>query len=172
MNDPNALAHAGLKAEIDAILLGERYAEAAGRLAALIALEPDCHPAYLKLGVAHLRLQAYRDAEARLLEAARRMPGNPDVFDGLAETYGYLGDADRARQVGRRALVLKDAATPMLFGADPVAAARPGGLRLVAFSLFGDQPRYCETALMNAAAVPLLLPGWTCRFYLDTSVPD
>jgi hypothetical protein len=43
---------------------------------------------------------------------------------------------------------------------------------VIAFSLFGDQPRYCETAVLNVQAAHLLFPQWTCRFYLDGSVPE
>jgi hypothetical protein len=53
----------------------------------------------------------------------------------------------------------------------PAAPSRPGGVRLIAFSLFGARPRYCETAILNATAASALLPGWICRFYADATVP-
>lgn len=171
MVEPRRQPHARLKEEVDALIAAGRYAEAAEALRRLIAVEPDCHPALQKLGVCCLRTADLAAAERALLEAARRLPADPGAFDGLAETYGQLGDLTRARQAGRRALVLRDGAIPLRLGPPPAVPPRPGGAGLVAFSLFGDLPRYCETAVVNAAAVPALLPGWTCRFYADATVP-
>ena len=148
-----------------------KYREAAHALQTLIADDPDCHRAYEKLGVAHLRLSNFRLAEHYLLEAARRTPHEPGAFDGLAETCGYLGNTELARQAGRRALVLKDASIPLALGPPPSVTSRLGGMRLIAFSLFGAHPRYCETAILNTTVMPALLPGWVCRFYVDPTVP-
>jgi hypothetical protein len=41
-----------------------------------------------------------------------------------------------------------------------------------AFSLFGNHPKYCETAVLNVQAQPDVYPNWMCRFYVDNSVPD
>ncbi|WP_066802158.1 tetratricopeptide repeat protein [Moraxella oblonga] len=43
---------------------------------------------------------------------------------------------------------------------------------IISYSLFGDNPRYCEVAVINATIAPLIYPEWTCRFYVDDSVPD
>ncbi|HET7879940.1 MAG TPA: tetratricopeptide repeat protein [Acetobacteraceae bacterium] len=169
MAEEQALAH--VQARIDALLVAGEYREAARALHGLIAAAPNCFPAYRKLGVACLRLQEYDAAEKHLLVAAQQMPGDPDTFDGLAEAYGYMNDVERARRAGRRALVLKDASIPLKHGPPPSVPARPGGTRLVAFSLFGGRPRYCETAILNAETVPRLLPGWICRYYVDDTVP-
>jgi tetratricopeptide (TPR) repeat protein len=160
-----------LKADIDELIAAGRQTEAATALRRLITIEPGCHPAYRKLGVTCLRLGDLAAAERLLLEAARRMPDDPGAFDGLAETYGHLGEVAKARQAGRRALVLKDAAAPFHLGPPPAPPPRPGGTRLIAFSLFGAHPRYCETAILNAEAALELLPGWTCRVYADATVP-
>lgn len=42
---------------------------------------------------------------------------------------------------------------------------------IIAYSLFGANPRYCEVAVINAILSPLIYPEWTCRFYVDDSVP-
>jgi hypothetical protein len=168
MGEASALAQ--IKARIDQLMAAGEYSEAARSLQGLITAEPDCFPAYRKLGVACLRLRDYAAAERHLLYAALRMPADPDTFDGLAETYGHMDDMERARQAGRRALVLKDASVPLRVRQPGSVPARPGGPRLIAFSLFGTEPRYCETAILNAAAAARLLPGWICRFYLDDTV--
>jgi hypothetical protein len=168
MGEAPVLAH--ITDRIDALMAAGDYSEAARALEGLIAAAPDCFPAYRKLGVAQLRLRDYAAAERYLLYAAQHMPADPNTFDGLAETYGYMDDVERACQAGHRALVLKDASVRLMLRPPASVPARPGGARVIAFSLFGTAPRYCETAVLNAAAAPRLLPGWVCRFYVDDTV--
>lgn len=97
-------------------------------------------------------------------------------LDGLAEVCGWLGRTDELRQYGSRSLREADErhrhgerwslpATPPAFN------ARAPERNIIAYSLFGAQPRYCESAVMNARIAHELFPAWTCRFYLDSSVP-
>ena len=44
--------------------------------------------------------------------------------------------------------------------------------RVLSFSLFGDNPIYCETAILNAQAMPEVYPGWQMWVYHDASVPE
>lgn len=99
------------------------------------------------------------------------------AFDGLADACGQLGKWDEARAHGGRALQIKDESVKDQ-PRRPLPAERPPAFNLatpdaniIAFSLFGANPRYCETAIMNVAAAQHLLPGWRCRFYVDDSVP-
>ncbi|MGN5799524.1 tetratricopeptide repeat protein, partial [Acinetobacter baumannii] len=41
-----------------------------------------------------------------------------------------------------------------------------------AFSLFGSNPRYCETSMLNTKLAQVIYAEWTCRFYVDESVPE
>lgn len=43
---------------------------------------------------------------------------------------------------------------------------------IIAFSLFGANPRYCETSILNTKLAQEIYPEWTCRFYVDESVPE
>lgn len=43
--------------------------------------------------------------------------------------------------------------------------------KLITFSLWGDNPKYCAGAVQNAKLAQTLYPGWTCRFYIGRSVP-
>lgn len=43
---------------------------------------------------------------------------------------------------------------------------------IIAYSLFGKSPRYCETAVINSRLAQFIYPEWTCRFYVDSSVPQ
>jgi len=55
-----------------------------------------------------------------------------------------------------------------------VSAPSPalGEKRIIAFSLWGDNPKYTVGAIKNARLAPEIYPGWICRFYLDESVPE
>jgi hypothetical protein len=44
-------------------------------------------------------------------------------------------------------------------------------MKIVAYSLWGNNPKYTIGALRNAELVKKLYPGWTARFYVGTSVP-
>ena len=50
---------------------------------------------------------------------------------------------------------------------DPLQRER----NVICFSLWGSDPKYTFTAVLNAKTVPLVYPGWTARFYCDDSVP-
>ena len=43
--------------------------------------------------------------------------------------------------------------------------------KLIAFSLWGEDLKYCEGAIRNAELALKVYPGWTCRFYIGRSTP-
>lgn len=43
--------------------------------------------------------------------------------------------------------------------------------KMVAFSLYGSKPAYCETLILNAKAMKEIYPDWTMRVYHDDSIP-
>ena len=82
----------------------------------------------------------------------------------------------------------KDSATKYEVAGDYAQSAHHGSLSLqaesdllcahaniqtnvIAFSLFGNDPLYCETAILNAVAMPDVYPGWQMMLYHDDSVP-
>jgi len=44
--------------------------------------------------------------------------------------------------------------------------------KIIAFSLWGDSPKYTIGAIKNAELAKEVYPDWTCRFYAGTSVPN
>ena len=46
------------------------------------------------------------------------------------------------------------------------------GMRLITFSLFGDNPLYCQGAVENANIARVIYPEWTPRFYVAQDVPE
>lgn len=43
--------------------------------------------------------------------------------------------------------------------------------RIISFSLWGDDRKYCNGAVANAQEVPAIYPGWRMRVYHDHTVP-
>ena len=46
------------------------------------------------------------------------------------------------------------------------------GMNLITFSLFGDNPLYCQGAVENANTARVIYPEWTARFYVAQDVPE
>ena len=111
-----------------------------------------------------------------LQQALALSPDDPLLYDTLASLSYRLGRFDAASEAGTRALVLKDALQPARDDAWQLPTVAPaefaaGKANTVAFSLWGDAPRYCQGALDNVAAMPTVYPGWRARFYVDETVP-
>tara|TARA_B100000287_G_C20674758_1_gene794776 strand:+ start:570 stop:1202 length:633 start_codon:yes stop_codon:yes gene_type:complete len=45
-------------------------------------------------------------------------------------------------------------------------------MKVIAFSLWGDNPKYTLGAIKNVEIAKELFPDWTCRFYLGEDVPE
>ena len=113
---------------------------------------------------------------------------SPNVHDCLCEAYQRTGRADLAVAAGRLALEAKDrrfgGAAPVVTmpaGLPPVVVTMPAGLppafnpgrpeqNVIAYSLWGNQPRYQVPLLENARIRPHLFPEWTIRVYHDHTV--
>jgi hypothetical protein len=129
-----------------------------------------------------LRVERYEEAYHMYREIfdAPRMEHDPAAdywLDGLTEVCGRLGRNDEVRRFGLEAMTRADDALchSALFGFPsrfaPVFDASRPLQNIIAYSLFGDSPRYCETLVVNARLCRELFPEWTCRVYLDCSVP-
>lgn len=110
--------------------------------------------------------------------AAQQQQASPTWLDGLAEVCGWLGKQEELQRHGKRALTQADArfgqgrAWPLPPGAPPSFDPAKVQQNVISYSLYGANPRYCESAVMNVHAAAELFPGWCCRIYLDDSVPQ
>jgi hypothetical protein len=102
---------------------------------------------------------------------------SPNVQDCLCEAHCRTGRTDLAVLAGRAALEAKD----RRFGASPPVKAIPAGLppafnpgrpeeNVIAYALWGNEPRYHVPLLENVRLLPHLFPGWTIRVHHDHSV--
>ncbi|MDR2212672.1 MAG: tetratricopeptide repeat protein, partial [Pseudomonadales bacterium] len=97
-----------------------------------------------------------------------------DHHEFMSFICGKTNRREEGQLHGGIALRLKDAsvqgnkyyAIPTHPPADPQS-----GRKVISYTLYGAQPRYCEVAIANCNAAAALLPDWSCRFYVDASVP-
>jgi len=111
-------------------------------------------------------------------KAARLQADNALAWDVLAASLRRIGQLEEAREAGSTSLRIKDQAQPSATPGWQLPAGKPSELALqsgkqhvIAFSLWGKQPRYLLGLLQNALMAPVIYPGWELRCYLDDSVP-
>lgn len=137
---------------------------------------PHAPELLLNLGVCLSRSERYAEAVERAQAYLKLQPNDPAAYDILADANHFIGNFDAAREAGTQSLRIKNASVPnppsplTLPDMTPQAfvANKPN---VIAFSLWGDQPRYLRGALDNALQRPTVYPDWRLRFYVDNSVP-
>jgi hypothetical protein len=102
---------------------------------------------------------------------------SPNVHDCLCEALHQLGQTEAAIAAGRAALEAKDRMfrdrAPLVRIPDvPPPDFNPGNPaeNVIAFSLWGNEPRYLMPLRENVRLLPHLFPAWSMRVYYDTSV--
>ena len=161
----------------DLLLRGGRLNLARDVLRDLTRRHPDFAPGLILLAATWSAAARFEEAAPIYRAVLARQPDHLQALDGLARAAGWLGRHEEARTAGQRSLELKDRAvsgappawnlperSPKPF--DPRATRR----NVIAYSLWGNAPRYVETALRNAEIAPDLYPSWHCRFYCDDTV--
>ncbi len=107
-----------------------------------------------------------------------RQQASATWLDGLTEVCGWLGLSADVRRYGNESLERADAQHQQLPRVTiPATAPKPFQTQhpernVIAYTLFGDSPRYCEPAILNVEIAKELFPHWRCRVYLDDSVPE
>jgi hypothetical protein len=132
---------------------------------------PDHLDLLLNLAVLQDRTKAPAEARATLEHYVELGGNDPNAFDGLCAACHRTGDDEAAREWGRRSIEEKTriaaaASSPLKLG-----KARKKGEKIIAFSLWGSNPRYLRGALHNQIRASLLYPAFRSRFYVDSSVP-
>ncbi|MDR0805602.1 MAG: tetratricopeptide repeat protein [Enterobacteriaceae bacterium] len=182
-NDTEALfyqAHQRFAAAIAA----SNYKEALQAVQLAIKLNPTNFSLLCDLALCQMRCGEYESSRQTYLkiyqlpDELKNQITNTTWLDGLTEVCGWLGRDEDVRRYGYQSLTEADVkfSTGQQWqipdSAPPAFDVSRPEQNIIAFSLFGAFPRYCEAGVMNAQLAPKLYPGWTCRFYLDNSVPD
>ncbi len=130
------------------------------------------------LGMCLAKLQDFAGAIEALNATLALGKRHWSVHDGLAYAYAYTGRLPKAREHGIRSLTLKDeeaaAANPAFGlpdGPPPPFEARNRTANVIAFSLWGGDPRYTVGVLRNALLIPEIYPGWVARVFVGQGVP-
>ena len=95
------------------------------------------------------------------------------ILDTLKVAHFYTGKKAEAIRWGQRALDLRDAEAcrnPLPFALKEPSGP-PSGQNVISFSLWGTAPFYGYGAMINLVLSRTIYPGWTCRFYVDATVP-
>ena len=89
-----------------AALADGRYAEAVEMFNELLLALPDCSDCYLNLGVAHVNLQQYDEAEQAFQSTIGLAPNNASAYAGLAGVYNAQQRFDLAAEAGAKSAEL------------------------------------------------------------------
>lgn len=95
------------------------------------------------------------------------------ILDTLKVAHFYTGKTADAIRYGQRALDLRDAEAcrkPLPFTLKEPAGP-PVGRKVISFSLWGPTLFYTYGAMINLVLCRKFYPDWTCRFYVDATVP-
>lgn len=127
-----------------------------------------------------IKLERWDDAIQYATRALKAKGDSLAIYDALAHAWGIKQNAEEVRRWGLAALDARDGR----FGTTPVLPHDVSGAalppppseltrdnNLIAFSLFGANPKYCETAVLNVLEQPRVYPYWRCVFFVDDSVP-
>jgi hypothetical protein len=144
------------------------------------------YPADLEIlenrAVMRTRSNKIAGAVADFQQVVAQNPDAVNAWDGLASTLYHLQRWDEAQQAGEESLMRKDHKAEAAYLREELTMSWPivspqvwdsqnQGTDVIAFSLWGRNPRYLRGAVRNLQEAPVVYPGWICRFYVDDSVP-
>lgn len=95
-------------------------------------------------------------------------PGGKDPLS--AWTWTWL-DADAVAAARRRADEERAEQEKLLSALPPPPSANSTEKRVIAYGLYGSDPKYCTGAIRNSELVHEIFPGWVARFYYREDVP-
>jgi tetratricopeptide (TPR) repeat protein len=139
----------------------------------LVRSQPDNARLQKSLITTLSNMKRYDDAIAQATRYVDRHGEDLAILDVLKVSHFYTGKVDAAIRYGQRGIELRDAeacrtpaATTMT---EPSSAS--AGQNVISFSLWGTAPFYAYGAMINLELARTVYPGWSCRFYVDETVP-
>lgn len=158
-------------------LLGD-YRAAAKFLYLQSQQTPDHVEVLLNLAVCLSRISEHAKAIEYANKVLERDPENYVACDTLTASFYQLQQFENAVLSGQRSLnlkksmVLRRGATRFQLPSSQPSEWVKNKKNVISFSLWGKHPRYLRGALQNLLLQPKIYPNWTCRFYVDKTVPD
>jgi tetratricopeptide (TPR) repeat protein len=129
-------------------------------------------------GVLLLRLSRWEEARNELERALAPGSSSLNILDSLCHCFGQLKDVVATQRYGRRVLEAKNEASLTTGTKYPLPSRPPPRFapirneNIIAYSLWGNKPRYVVPLLESLKLAPHVFPAWTIRVYVDKSVPD
>lgn len=124
-----------------------------------------------------IRLNDFDKALEFGLQTLKVDPKNLNAHDTLAHAYGAKRDWQNCGKYGKVALILRDELVSKTIKNTPhlpeISNPQKRTKNIISFTLFGNNPYYCEPSILNARLVNEIYPNdWVCRFYVDESVSE
>jgi tetratricopeptide (TPR) repeat protein len=142
------------------------------------ALWPSDSEIAENLGVVFNVASRYDDAIRELDRARSLGRESSNLLDALCHASGRTGNVELATRYGRESLELKNQQALAARVPEPLPAGLPPAFdrtdprrNVIAYSVWGANPRYLVPLLESLRLLPHLFPGWTMRIYTDSSVP-
>lgn len=126
------------------------------------------------MATVYIHLNEWDKAISVAHKALKLNPNHINSLDVLSHAYGAKQDWDNSAIYGKQALILRDQKITENPDLDTAFVDRNSNnkINIIAFSLFGNNSAYIETAVLNATLIEHIYPNWHCRFYVDDSVPE
>jgi tetratricopeptide (TPR) repeat protein len=118
-------------------------------------------------------MRRFDEAIPKALNYIERHGEDLTILDALKVAHFYTGKVEQAIRYGQRALDLRDAEACRLPRTVSMKepSGPPSGHNVISFSLWGTAPFYSYGAMINLVLSRTVYPGWSCRFYVDATVP-
>jgi tetratricopeptide (TPR) repeat protein len=157
----------------DAFFQKRDWAPALALIEQLAAERPDNALWQRSLIATLSNMKRFEEAIVRAVRYVETHGENLMVLDALKVAHFYSGRVNEAIRYGQRGLTLRDREalqTPLPFALTEPSRP-PNGTNVISYSLWGPAPFYGYGAMINLVQSRTVYPGWSCRFYIDATVP-
>lgn len=142
----------------------------------ILQLTPENLESKLNMAVCNSRAGNTLKAIEIYNELSLKIPEDFKVWTGLADCQSRVGNKAGASFSGAKCLQIKDSLSKLSNHKWCLPKEKPrqhalGKKKVIAFSLFGKNPRYLRGALHNVLMAAEIYPDWICRFYVDGTIP-
>jgi tetratricopeptide (TPR) repeat protein len=140
----------------------------------LVRRRPDVARLQKALVATLSNMKRYDAAIVKAAQYIERHGEEITILDALKVANFYTGKIDEAIRYGQRGIELRDAEAAKIPRTMTMIEPRnrPSGDNVISFSLWGAAPFYGYGAMINLALCRTVYPDWTCRFYVDATVPQ
>ncbi len=155
----------------------QHWTDAQEAIRQVLKLKPDHIIALNDQVYIHMQLGLYDQAYQQCSALLAKYPDFIAGRDSMVALCNKMNRFEEALYHAKQSMVLKihsvaDSPRHALPASPPPGISRDKTRNIISYSLFGQQPRYGEVAVLNAQLAQTIYPHWTCRFYLDETVPS